>query len=122
MDDRGKVVVEGTRLDEGTSVSVIAGDEAEDITLTPVGFPPTRGRLLLAYLIRALTPIFFRHAVHAQSPCRVLDPELQGSYRGPCVNGLAEGEGAASGAAEYRGSFRGGRKHGHGVKTWPNGD
>jgi hypothetical protein len=54
--------------------------------------------------------------------CRVLDPELQGTYAGPCVNGLAEGEGFAAGTAEYRGGFRAGRKHGKGVKTWPNGD
>lgn len=54
--------------------------------------------------------------------CQVLDPELQGAYAGPCVNGLAEGEGHASGKAEYRGGFKAGRKHGKGVKTWPNGD
>ena len=74
-------------------------------------------------IIRALTPIFFvlSTLAHAQS-CRVVDPELQGSYSGGCVNGLAEGEGAASGQAQYRGEFRAGRKHGHGVKTWPNGD
>ena len=55
-------------------------------------------------------------------PCKVLDPELQASYSGPCVNGLAEGEGVASGTAEYRGGFRAGRKHGKGVKSWPSGD
>ena len=54
--------------------------------------------------------------------CRVLDPELQGSYSGGCANGLAEGEGTASGSAEYRGEFHLGRKHGKGVKTWANGD
>jgi hypothetical protein len=52
----------------------------------------------------------------------VLDPELQGSYSGPCVGGLAEGQGVATGTAEYRGDFKAGRMHGHGVKTWPNGD
>ena len=54
--------------------------------------------------------------------CKVFDPELQASYSGPCVKGLAEGEGMASGSAEYRGGFKAGRKHGKGVKTWPNGD
>ena len=54
--------------------------------------------------------------------CKVLDPELERTYSGPCVNGLAEGEGRAAGAAEYRGGFKAGRKHGMGVKTWPNGD
>ena len=54
--------------------------------------------------------------------CKVLDPELQGSYSGPCVNGLAEGEATAKGTAEYRGAFKAGRKQGKGIKTWPNGD
>jgi hypothetical protein len=77
---------------------------------------------------RALTPIFLLFALlsfpaHAQAQgCKVLDPELQASYSGPCVNGLAEGEGAASGIAEYRGGFKAGRKHGQGAKSWPNGD
>ena len=52
----------------------------------------------------------------------MLDPELQRAYSGPCANGVAEGEGIASGLAEYRGAFKAGRKHGKGVKTWPNGD
>ena len=60
-------------------------------------------------------------SVQAQT-CRVLDPELQRSYSGGCANGLAEGEGAASGIAEYRGGFHQGKKHGKGVKTWANGD
>jgi hypothetical protein len=60
-------------------------------------------------------------SVKAQT-CRVLDPELQGSYSGGCVNGLAEGEGVARGTAEYRGGFRQGKKEGKGVKTWANGD
>jgi hypothetical protein len=54
--------------------------------------------------------------------CRVLDPELQGAYAGGCVDGLAAGFGHARGVAEYRGEFRAGRKHGRGVKSWPNGD
>ena len=57
----------------------------------------------------------------AQS-CRVLDPELQDEYIGPCLNGLAEGAGTARGRAEYRGDFKAGMKQGKGVKTWPNGD
>jgi len=52
----------------------------------------------------------------------VIDPELRGSYAGPCVNGLAEGQGVAAGTAEYRGEFKAGRKNGKGAKTWPSGD
>ena len=63
----------------------------------------------------------FAVSAQAQS-CRVLDPELQGSYSGACVDGLAEGIGRASGEAEYVGGFKAGRKHGKGVKSWPSGD
>jgi hypothetical protein len=58
----------------------------------------------------------------ADEPCKVLDPELQVSYSGRCVDGLAEGLGVASGIAAYTGEFRAGRKHGKGTKTWANGD
>jgi hypothetical protein len=77
---------------------------------------------------RALTPIFLfpifllLSSVAQAQQCGVIDPELRGSYAGPCVNGLAEGQGTASGTAEYRGEFKAGRKNGKGTKTWPNGD
>jgi len=64
----------------------------------------------------------FIFCLQAHAGCRVVDPELQASHAGPCVNGLAEGFGYASGIAEYRGGFRAGMKHGEGVKQWPNGD
>ncbi len=65
--------------------------------------------------------LFLAGLAHAQG-CRVLDPELQASYSGPCVNGLAEGKGVADGTAHYEGDFKAGMKHGKGVKTWANGD
>lgn len=58
----------------------------------------------------------------AAEACRVIDPELQGQYTGPCVNGLAQGHGVAAGTARYTGDFVAGRKHGMGLKVWPNGD
>ncbi|PJA56849.1 MAG: hypothetical protein CO164_10950 [Rhodocyclales bacterium CG_4_9_14_3_um_filter_68_10] len=58
----------------------------------------------------------------AQSPCRVLDPELPGRYEGGCVDGLASGRGRAEGSARYEGEFWAGMKHGRGVKVWPSGD
>lgn len=68
-------------------------------------------------------PVFLLLASGALAQdCRVLDPELQRAYAGPCVNGLAEGEGYAAGTAQYVGGFKAGRKHGRGVKSWPNGD
>src|SRR3546814_6769060 len=40
---------------------------------------------------------------YAAPDCKVLDPELQISYDGDCVNGLAQGQGVARGAD---GAFR----------------
>ena len=58
----------------------------------------------------------------AMAACRVMDPELQGEYAGSCLDGLAQGQGVASGTARYTGAFAAGRKHGVGAKTWPSGD
>ena len=58
----------------------------------------------------------------AAGGCRVIDPELQSVYTGPCVNGLAHGQGVAAGTARYTGGFVAGRKQGAGQKEWPNGD
>ncbi|WP_417068882.1 MORN repeat-containing protein [Niveibacterium terrae] len=60
--------------------------------------------------------------VRADESCKVIDPELQQHYEGPCVDGLAEGEGKASGRASYEGGFHLGMKHGLGEKRWANGD
>ncbi len=83
-----------------------------------------KGQTRAPFEYLALTPIFFLFfsALAAAQECRVVDPELQGSYVGQCRDGLAEGEGAARGTAEYRGGFRAGKKHGQGVKTWESGD
>jgi hypothetical protein len=77
---------------------------------------PAVRRLLLASVL-SLLPL-----AAAAGDCRVLDPELQGTYQGGCRNGLANGEGVASGSAFYSGTFRKGMKHGRGVKRWPWGD
>ncbi len=74
----------------------------------------------------SLVWIFFAYASMAFSqaprPCVVHDPELQGSYAGACKEGLAEGNGEATGIAHYKGAFKAGRKEGRGVKTWLTGD
>ncbi len=77
----------------------------------------TRTPILLALALGALPSIAW-----AQSACRVMDPELQGSYVGGCVAGMAEGQGTAQGMATYSGEFHEGKKHGRGVKTWSWGD
>lgn len=71
---------------------------------------------LMAMLFAYCAPVL------AADTCKVMDPELQGAYSGPCVQGLAQGSGTASGTARYTGDFVAGRKHGKGLKVWPNGD
>jgi hypothetical protein len=90
----------------------------------PRGFPSghklafTRASLFACFAALAFSPL----GASAQAACRVLDPELAAAYHGGCKNGLAEGYGEAKGAAEYRGGFHAGRKHGNGAKAWPSGD
>lgn len=54
--------------------------------------------------------------------CKVLDQELSVYYEGACRDGLADGRGFATGTARYEGYFKGGKKHGEGLKVWANGD
>lgn len=59
----------------------------------------------------------------APQACRIIDPDLaQGSYRGGCSDGLADGYGEVTGNGSYRGDFVAGKKHGRGEKVMPNGD
>jgi hypothetical protein len=83
------------------------------------GFLAVRLTALLACF--AAAGLFSPGAI-GQTACRVLDPELAGTYQGGCKDNLAEGYGEAKGLAQYNGDFRGGRKDGKGVKTWPSGD
>src|SRR5262249_36241135 len=77
---------------------------------------------LHVFVLVAMAAGCARNSPAMAQACRVLDPELQEAYAGPCVNGLAQGPGHARGRAEYQGEFSAGMKHGKGVKTWPNGD
>lgn len=62
--------------------------------------------------------------IHAytQDECKVLKPELIGTYNGKCKNGLANGKGKAIGKDVYQGTFKGGLPDGKGTYTWANGD
>jgi hypothetical protein len=73
----------------------------------------------LACLCCALAVFAIPALAQGKTACKVLDPELQQSYSGPCVEGAAEGYGEAQGIASYKGEFKAGRKHGAGVKIWP---
>jgi len=78
----------------------------------------------LRHIAQALAIVvpFFCGVGFARAQCTVLDPELQGSYAGGCTGGKAEGQGTAKGSATYTGEFHEGKKHGHGIKSWPWGD
>lgn len=76
----------------------------------------------LLTLVRAVPLAALILGSPAFAMCQVFDVELAAGYRGECQAGLAEGRGHAFGRADYRGEFRAGRKHGEGIKTWPDGE
>jgi hypothetical protein len=59
--------------------------------------------------------------LQATSTCKVLDPDIVGTYEGECRNGLANGLGIAKGRDEYRGRFMNGIQHGKGIYIWGEG-
>ena len=68
----------------------------------------------------AVTSLILANFSGWAASCKVIDPELQGTYTGPCDNkGFAYGTGSASGTAKYDGEFRNGKKQGFGKKQWP---
>ena len=76
-------------------------------------------KLNLSFLV---TLIFvFVASVQAQDDCKVLVPELSGSYVGKCKRGFAHGKGKAIGKDTYVGSFRKGLPNGGGTYTWASG-
>lgn len=67
---------------------------------------------------------FLNFMADAQEPanCKVLLPEISGSYEGECKKGLADGLGKATGVDQYEGEFKKGYPNGKGKYTWKNGD
>ncbi len=53
--------------------------------------------------------------------CKVLIPEISGTYTGECKNGLAHGKGTATGKDRYEGQFNKGLPHGKGTYSWSTG-
>jgi len=73
-------------------------------------------RTLLYMLI-----LFSGSIIYAQNDCKVLKPELSGSYTGGCKKGLAHGKGSAVGIDSYEGRFSKGLPNGSGTYRWANG-
>lgn len=71
---------------------------------------------LLLILFLAGSPFLF------SQDCRVLTDSLKGTYTGDCKNGLADGQGTATGTDNYTGHFKKGYPEGTGRYNWKNGD
>lgn len=56
-----------------------------------------------------------------ENGCKVLKPEISGSYSGGCKDGLANGKGVARGTDYYEGQFSKGMPSGKGMYKWADG-
>jgi hypothetical protein len=66
--------------------------------------------------------LIFGSYVYAQNnDCKVVIPEISGSYSGSCKNGLANGKGIAQGVDHYEGQFTKGKPDGKGIYKWADG-
>ena len=65
--------------------------------------------------------LFSGSILYAQDDCKVLMPEISGSYTGKCKKGLAQGKGLAVGTDTYEGRFLKGLPDGTGKYTWADG-
>ena len=65
--------------------------------------------------------LFSGGILYAQNECKVLMPEISGSYTGKCKKGLAHGKGLAVGTDTYEGRFSKGLPDGSGKYTWADG-
>ena len=65
--------------------------------------------------------LFSGSIIYAQEKCKVLMPEISGSYTGKCKKGLANGKGLAVGTDTYEGRFADGLPDGRGKYTWADG-
>jgi hypothetical protein len=65
--------------------------------------------------------LFSGSILYAQEECKVLMPEISGTYTGKCKKGLADGEGLAVGTDTYEGRFSKGLPDGTGKYTWADG-
>jgi hypothetical protein len=80
-----------------------------------------RALMRTSILLLTFTLALPGHAAPKTDPCRVLTPELQGTYKGSCKNGLADGFGEATGKVTYKGNFVAGHAEGQGLVVYSNG-
>ena len=72
-------------------------------------------------IIGALIFITGMSLLDAQTLCKVLKPEISGTYTGSCKRELADGLGEATGIDFYKGEFVKGLPDGKGTYLWKNG-
>lgn len=94
--------------------------------MNPTSFSTYRKPNLLTkqLMLFSLVILFGLHGMEArgQEACKVLMPEISGTYKGKCKNGLADGKGKAKGIDTYVGMFRKGLPDGKGKYTYKNGN
>ncbi len=76
--------------------------------------------LLLLCLISTFTMSSL--LLFSQEKCKVLNPNISGTYEGKCKNGFANGKGIAVGVDRYEGQFSKGLADGTGIYTWKTGE
>ena len=104
-----------------------------DIPMNAIALQMVGLGLLLTQTLAQAAPGLHGSPTNPSAPattCQVLTPELaQGTYEGPCLEGLAHGQGVVhwhqagkEPAPAYIGGFERGHRSGHGQMRYPNGD
>lgn len=72
--------------------------------------------------LAVLLLLMFSISYGQDKECKVLIEEISNAYQGDCKDGLAHGNGIASGVDAYQGKFKKGYPWGNGKYVWGNGD
>ncbi len=68
------------------------------------------------------TLLYISFQIHGQvNDCKVMMPQISGTYTGDCKNGLAHGKGISTGSDRYEGEFSKGLPHGEGTYEYTGG-
>ena len=73
-------------------------------------------------IVLTLAISLFSCTAFSQADCKVLKAEISLIYKGDCKDGLADGDGDASGRDHYIGEFKKGFPHGKGTYEWTTGE
>jgi hypothetical protein len=73
-------------------------------------------------LAAIVTVAMFTTSTYGQNACKVLMPSIADLYSGSCKQGLADGQGEASGIDKYTGEFKKGLPDGYGTYIWHTGE